>query len=190
MKTWESRARSSRMALAPKPSACRLRMSVAMSEPLMDARERRAKGRAAKVFTRFFSRATVGFLGRRDLTEVTVPGLSLAGRCRLGARNEDPTIHLPLDLARPDLYLGFAIEWSRLRRKPRRGIFTCRTRLPFRPGRWINVGRGHFSCGIVSPVSRMPCRLVYGGGEYALSAGFYWCRERGSNPHGISTTGF
>lgn len=39
MKTWESRARSSRMALAPKPSACRPRMKVAMSEPLMDARE-------------------------------------------------------------------------------------------------------------------------------------------------------
>ena len=73
MKTWESRARSSRMALAPKPSACRPRMKVAMSEPLMDARERRAKGRAAKVFARFFSRATVGFLGRRDLTEVNGP---------------------------------------------------------------------------------------------------------------------
>ncbi len=63
VKTWESKARSRRMALAPKPSACRPQMNVVMSEPLMDARERRAKGRAAKVFTRFFSRATVdGFL--------------------------------------------------------------------------------------------------------------------------------
>ena len=42
VKAWQSRARSRRMALAPKPSACRLRMSVAMSEPLVDARERRA----------------------------------------------------------------------------------------------------------------------------------------------------
>ncbi len=94
MKTWESRARSSRMALAPKPSACRLRMSVAMSEPLMDARERRAKGRAAKVFARFFSRATVGFLGRRDLTEVNGPrprpSWSMPPRCAK-RRPHDPS---------------------------------------------------------------------------------------------------
>ena len=110
MKTWESRARSSRMALAPKPSACRLRMSVAMSEPLMDARERRAKGRAAKVFARFFSRATVGFLGRRDLTEIAVQSLGQARRFGLGARNEDPSGDLVFDTSRPGLRLGFGVE--------------------------------------------------------------------------------
>ena len=92
------------MALAPRPSACRPRMKVAMSEPLMDARDRRAMGRAVRTAIRFFSRATVeGFLvGGLDKAPILIINKAPCPATReLGTLAPDPFDGVPQGLHAP-----------------------------------------------------------------------------------------